>query len=119
MWWVIALALSAPAQAQRPFCDFGQGVAALRQAQHSLAAPIPGLVAGREAAQAIADSLDTAHTAFTRCGCWHLAEMLPEPARMAESATSHSAVSQIRATLENTALHINLARQALDRRGCR
>ncbi len=119
MWWLIALVLATPAAAQRPFCDYGEGVNALRAAQQALAAPVTGLVAGREAALAIAAGLETARAAFARCGCPRLAGMLPEPVRMAEGAASHNAASAIRASFDQTAVHAGLAREALERDGCR
>lgn len=119
MWWLMALALAGPAVAQRPFCDYGQGVNGLRWAQQALAAPVTGLVAGREAAREIAGALDTARAAFARCGCPRLAGMLEEPARMAEGAASHNAASAIAASFERIAVYAGLARQALERDGCR
>jgi hypothetical protein len=109
----------APAAAQRPFCDFGEGVAALRQAQQGFSAPVSGLVAGREAAQAIANQLRMARTAFNRCGCPRMAEMLEPLERMAEAGVSQSAASQIRESFDQAGFHTRLARDALDRDGCR
>ncbi len=119
MWWLILLALLGPAAAQRPRCDFGEGVTALRQAQQRLALPVTGLVAGRESAQAVADGLETARAAFTRCGCPRLAELLAETARNAEAAVSHASVGRILTTFQHTAFQADLARQALERNGCR
>jgi len=123
MWWLMALALAAPAPgpawAQRPFCGYGEGVAGLRQAQEALSRPVEGLLAGREAGLAIAGVLDGAHAAFARCGCPRLAETLAEPARMAESAASQASVSAVAETFRQTGLRIRLARQQLERDGCR
>lgn len=119
MWWLILLALATPAAAQRPFCDFSTGVNALRDAQTRLAAPVTGLVSGREAGLAIAETLDTARERFTGCGCPRLAEQVNEAARLAEQAGYEASAARISNTFSQAGFRARLARQALDGTGCR
>lgn len=119
MWWLIALTLAAPASAQRPFCDFGTSVAALREAQIRLATPVTGLIHGREAGLAIAALLDTAGLGFTRCGCLRLAEQVGEAARLAEQSGYEASVARIADTFTQAGFRAQLTRQAMDSRGCR
>ena len=119
MWWLMLLALAGPAAGQRPFCDFGTGVNALRDAQGRLALPVTGLVRGREAGLAIAQTLDTARERFTACGCPRLAEQVNEAARLAEQAGYEASAARISQTFTQAGFRARLARQALDATGCR
>ena len=119
MWWLILLALGGPALAQRPYCDFGTGVHALRDAQSRLAAPVTGLVSGREAGLAIAETLDTARARFAACGCPRLEELVNEAARLAEQAGYEASAARIAQTFTQAGFRARLARQALDANGCR
>lgn len=123
MWWLITLALAtpvwAPAWAQRPFCDFGTGVAALRDAELRLAAPVTGLVEGRESGLAIATLLDTSQTRFIACGCPRLAERVNDAARLAEQAGYEASATRIATTFAQAAFRARQTRQALESTGCR
>lgn len=118
MWWMMLL-LALPAAAQRPYCDFGAGVTALRAAQTRLAAPVTGLVSGREEGLAIAALLDSARERFAACGCPRLAEPVNEAARLAEQAGYEASAARIAQTFSQAAFRAQLARQALDSTGCR
>jgi len=119
MWWLMLLALAAPAAAQRPFCDFGEAVGGLRGAQLHLAAPGAGLLAGRAAAGEAAGALASAEASFGRCQCPRLAEMVGEAARWAEIATSQASAAEVSASIAQARFRAGLARQALERDGCR
>ena len=119
MWWLMVVALTAPASAQRPRCDFGTGVEALRDAQSRLAAPVAGLLAGREAGLTIAAVLDTARDRFVGCACPRLAEQVDEAARLAEQAGYEASAVRIAQTFAQAGFRTRLARQLLDGVGCR
>ena len=119
MWWLMLLALAGPAAAQRPFCDFGEGVTGLRGAQQRLASPGAGLLAGRAAASDAAAMLARAETSFGRCLCPRLAELTGEAARWAEIAASQATAAEVSASLGQAGFRAGLARQAMDRDGCR
>lgn len=119
MWWLILLALATPAVAQRPFCDFGTGVTALRESEARLAAPVTGLVSGREAGLAIALTLDTARARFTACGCPDLAERVSEAGQLAEQAGYEASAARIAQTFTQAGVRARLARQAMETTGCR
>jgi hypothetical protein len=119
MWWLMLLALAGPAAGPRPFCDFGQGVSGLRGAQRHLAAPSGGLLAGRAAAGEAAAALAGAEASFSRCQCPMLAELAGEAARWAEIATSQAMAAEVSASLAQAGFRTGLARQALERDGCR
>jgi hypothetical protein len=119
MWWMILLALAMPAAAQRPQCDFGTGVASLREARLRLSAPVTGLVNGREEGLAIAAVLDAARERFTTCGCPRLAEPVNEAARLAEQAGYEASAARIVQTFSQAGFRARLALQALDATGCR
>ena len=99
MWWLILLALATPAAAQRPFCDFGTGVTAVRDAQARLAAPVIGLVTGRETGLAIAAML--------------------EAARLTEQTGYEASAARIAQTFTQAGFRTRLARQSMDTNGCR
>ena len=119
MWWLMLLALAGQAAAQRPFCDFGTGVNALRDAQSRLGSPVTGLLTGREAGLAIAETLDTARERFTACSCPRLAEQVNEAARLAEQAGYEASAARVAQTFTQAGLRVRLARQALNSTGCR
>lgn len=119
MWWLMVLMLASPAVGQRPFCDFGIGVAALREAQARLAAPVTGLVSGREEGLAVAALLDTARERFNACGCSRLAEWVNEAARLAEQAGYEASAMRIAGTFRQAGFRAQQARQAMDGTGCR
>jgi hypothetical protein len=119
MWWLMLLVLAAPAAAQRPFCDFGQAVGGLRGAEQRLGAPGAGLLAGRAAAGEAAAALASAEGSFSRCQCPHLAELAGEAARGAEIAAAHALAAEVSASIAQARFRAGLARQALERDGCR
>ena len=118
MWWLMLLALAAPAAAQRPFCDLGEGVDGLRGAQRHLAAPGGGLLAGRAAAGEAAAALARAEASFRRCQCPRLAELAGVAARWAEIGASQAMAAEVSASIGHAAFRAGLARQALERDGC-
>jgi hypothetical protein len=119
MWWLMLLALAGPAMAQRPYCDFGEGVTGLRGAQQRLAAPGAGLMASRAAAGEAATLLTRAEASFQRCQCPRLAELAGEAARWAEIAASQATGQEVSASITQAGFRAGLARQAMDRDGCR
>ena len=119
MWWLILLTLATPATAQRPFCDFGTGVTAVRDAQARLAAPVTGLVTGRETGLAIAATLEAARATFAACGCPHLTDLTDEAARLTEQTGYEASAARIAQTFTQAGFRVRLARQAMDTNGCR
>lgn len=109
---------ASPAFAQWPRCGFGEGLAALREAERALAAPVTGLAAGREAAAAIHDHLRGAATVLADCACRRAAEDTAEAATLAETATAEHSAARIAAALERARFSLRLARERLGREGC-
>jgi hypothetical protein len=119
MWWLMLLALAAPAAAQRPFCAFGEALGGLRVAQQRLVAPGAGLLAGRAAAAEAAQALASAEAGFSRCQCPHLAELAGEAARWAEIAAAQAVAAEVSAGIAQARFRAGLTQQALERDGCR
>ncbi len=120
MWWLIPLLLAAPpAQAQRPRCDYGSGLAGLREARESFSRPLEGLMEGRERGLAIATTLRAAQGIFTGCGCPRLAELTGEAIGPAERAGNEANAAAIARAFENGRFRLGLAEEAAGRNGCR
>ncbi|WP_149541064.1 hypothetical protein [Siccirubricoccus phaeus] len=116
--FALALLLAGPAAAQRPGCGFGEGLAALREAEARLHAPITGLLVGREAAAAAGRSLGLAAARFSGCGCPRAAEAAGEAGQLAEAAAGAAEVARLQPLLDRAGFSARLAREGLGRRGC-
>ena len=120
MWWLIPLLLAAaPAQAQRPRCDYGSGLAGLRMAAQEFSRPLEGLLEGRERGLAIAGALRASQGIFTGCGCPRLAELTGETIGQAERAGNEATAAAISRSFELGRFRLGLAQEAADRNGCR
>ncbi len=119
MWWVMLLLATTPAMAQRPFCDFGSALGALRDADAAMAAPVQGLVEGRERAGRAAELLDGAGATLIGCGCPDAAARASEATRLAEEARLGASAAGIGAAFVQARMRIGWTQQALGTRGCR
>lgn len=103
----------------RPFCDFGQGLAALREVEREAARPVPGITEGRARGEAAVAALDSAAGIFTGCGCPRLAELTREARLVAQSAPSEASVARLGQVFGQIRFRAQLAREHADRQGCR
>lgn len=118
MWWVMLL-LALPAQAQRPFCDFGAALSALREADAVMAAAVPGLIEGHDRAGQAVARLEAAASTLTGCGCADAAARAGEATRLAEEARQGASAAGIAASFAQARTRIGWTQQALGTRGCR
>ncbi len=122
-WAVASLALllmlaATPCSAQRGGCGLGLGLAALAEAEHLLAAPSPGLEAGRDQAAQASAQLHEARLSLQGCGCRRVAEQAGEAAGLAEQARSQASVADLRRSLDRARFSLRLARERAGRDGC-
>jgi hypothetical protein len=103
----------------RPFCDFGQGLSALRTVEREAALPVPGVTEGRARGEAAVAGLETAAGIFTGCGCPRLAELTREARLVAQSAPSEASVARLTQVFGQIRFRAQLAREHSDRQGCR
>lgn len=117
---LLALLVALPARAQRSHCGLGLGLEGLAAADRMLAeaADAPSLIAGREAAGAIAARLREAADRLSGCGCHQAAAGTAEAAGLADQASSEASLTRLRARLERARFSLDLVRNRLDRSGC-
>jgi len=118
---LLLVVLAAPAAAQRPQCGFGLGLQALREADRALRAGsvAPDLPAGRAAAEAAVAALKVSLGQFHGCGCAQVIQPVQDAAGLVEQASIETTTDRIRRVLERARFSLDLARQRLDREGCR
>jgi hypothetical protein len=103
----------------RPYCAYGEGLAALRDVEREAALPVPGISQGRARGEAAIASLHGAAGIFSGCGCQHLAELTREAALVAQSAPSEASVARLSQVFSQTRLRTQWVREEAERRGCR
>lgn len=127
---LLALAprLVAPAGAQvmtaqsglpRARCDYGAGVAALRESRALLARPPASIEAGRARGEEATSRLRGAVAIFLGCGCPRLAEFTAEAAGLAAQLPSEASMGRLVQGFEQTRLRIEFAQAQMERQGCR
>ena len=114
----LLLLLASPAWAQRGGCGLGEGLAGLASAEEMLAAPSPGLEAGRDQAAQASAGLYQAQATLLRCGCRRLAEPVAEAAGLADQARSQASMADLRRSLDRARFSLRLAREKAGRDGC-
>jgi hypothetical protein len=103
----------------RPFCDFGQGLSALREVEREAALPVPGISEGRARGEAALAALGRAAGIFTHCGCPRLAELTQEARLVGQSAPSEASVARLTQIFGHIRFRTQLAREQSERQGCR
>lgn len=103
----------------RPYCAYGEGLAALREAGREAALPVPGILEGRARGESVLRALSGAADTFTACGCPRLAELTREAERVAQSAPSEASIARLGQVFGQVAFRVQLAREHADRAGCR
>ena len=103
----------------RPYCGYGEGLAALRDVAREAALPVPGIVEGRARGEALVSTLSGAATTFTTCGCPRLAELTREALRVAQSAPSEASIARLSQVFGQVGFRTQLARDQSERAGCR
>jgi hypothetical protein len=117
---MLALLLAAaPAAAQRPFCEFGTALGALREADAALAAPVASLTMGRERAEAARAALDQAGATLRGCGCPDAAARAAEAALLAARARQEPSAVAIERSMAQARERLSWTQAALGTRGCR
>jgi hypothetical protein len=120
---LLALLAAPPALAQsglpRARCDFGAGVAALRESRALLARPPASIEDGRARGEDATSRLRGAVPVFLGCGCQRLAEFTAEAAGLAAQLPSEASMGRLIQGFEQTRLRIELAQQQMERQGCR
>ncbi|WP_431303908.1 hypothetical protein [Sediminicoccus sp. BL-A-41-H5] len=103
----------------RPYCGYGEGLAALREVAREAALPVPGILEGRARGEAVLRSLSGAATTFTACGCPRLVELTREAERVAQSAPSEASIARLSQVFGQVAFRTQLAQEQSERAGCR
>jgi hypothetical protein len=103
----------------RPYCGYGEGLAALREVTRDAARPVPGIMEGRASGEAMLRALSGAAATFTGCGCPRLAELTREAERVAQSAPSEASIARLSQVFGQVAFRTQLARDHSERAGCR
>jgi hypothetical protein len=115
----LLMAQGSPTGMPRPYCGFGEGLAALREVAREAALPVPGILEGRARGEAMLRALSGAATTFTGCGCPRLAELTREAERVGQSAPSEASIARLSAVFGQVAFRTQLARQHAEREACR
>jgi hypothetical protein len=103
----------------RPYCGYGEGLAALREVAREAALPVPGIMEGRARGEAVVGALTGAAATFTGCGCPRLAELTREAVRVAQSAPSEASIARLSQVFGQVGFRTQLAREQSERAGCR
>jgi hypothetical protein len=103
----------------RPYCAYGEGLAALRAVAREAALPVPGIMEGRARGETVLRALSGAAATFTGCGCARLAELTREAERVAQGAPSEASLARLTAIFGQVAFRTQLARDESERAGCR
>ncbi len=119
-WLTLVLLLAAaPTAAQRPFCEFGTALAALREADAALAAPVASLTTGRERAEAARAALDQARATLTGCGCADAAARAADASLLAARARQEPSAEGVAQAMGQARERLAWTQAALGARGCR
>jgi len=102
----------------RPYCGYGEGLAALREVEREAARPVPGITQGRARGEGAVASLGGAVTIFAACGCPQLAELTHEALSVAQNAPSEASIARLADIFTQTRFRTQLARQHSERAGC-
>lgn len=116
---LLAPLLIAQSGLPRARCDYGQGVAALRDSARVLARPPTSLEDGRQRGEAAAARLRAAVPIFLGCGCERLAVFTAEAGGLAAGLGSEASVARLITGFEQTRLRIGFAQEQMERQGCR
>jgi hypothetical protein len=103
----------------RPYCGYGEGLAALREVAREAALPVPGIMEGRARGEAVVSALAGAAATFTACGCARLAELTQEAVRVAQSAPSEASIARLSQVFGQVGFRTRLVREQSERAGCR
>ena len=103
----------------RPYCAYGEGLAALGQVEREAALPVPGVALGRARGEVTVAALASATATFTGCGCPRLAEVTSEALTVAQSAPSEASVARLGQVFAQIRFRTQLAREQAERQGCR
>jgi hypothetical protein len=114
-----AQVMTAQSGLPRARCDYGQGVAALRDSARELARAPSSLEDGRTRGEAAATRLRAAVPVFLGCGCERLAVLTAEAGGLAAGLGSEASVARLIQGFEQTRLRIGFAQEQMDRQGCR
>jgi hypothetical protein len=103
----------------RPYCGYGEGLAALREVAREAALPVPGILEGRARGEAVLRALSGAAATFTTCGCPRLVELTREAERVAQGAPSEASIARLSQVFGQVAFRTQLVREQSERAGCR
>jgi len=115
----LLMAQGSPTGLPRPFCAYGEGLAALREVERQSALPVPGISEGRARGEAVLAALGGAASTFNGCGCPRLAELTREAALVGQSAPSEASVARLSQVFSQIRFRTQLAREQSERQGCR
>jgi hypothetical protein len=103
----------------RPYCGYGEGLAALREVAREAALPVPGIMEGRARGEVVVRALSSAAATFTGCGCARLAELTREAERVAQGAPSEASIARLSQLFSQVGFRTQLVREQAERAGCR